>query len=616
MNPIPEVWEKCIENPFKKRMALEAQNRFRQFASIPCETLEEWESFREELRERLWEKLGSTYDRTLPVDYKEYGSIDCGSYSIKKITYRSTKEMLVTANLFIPAGEGPFPAVVALHGHWAQGKIAERVQCRSHLLAANGYVVIAVDAFGSGERGSVQGKFEYHGGALGSSLLNIGESLMGCQIRDNMRAVDLLCSLPFVDREKIGVTGASGGGNQTMWLAAMDDRIKASAPVVSVGNFESYVEERNCICELLVDGLTFTEESAVLALAAPHAMLIMNAMDDCNKAFYPKEMLRSYHYAKKIFALYERESAFAYKIFDTTHGYWPPMREEMLGFFNYHLKGEGACLPVKECAYQCLPEKELLVFPEGTLRDPEVLSIAEYCRIKGEALCRTERKVSAEDLQSLLRIKTSLTVESFRFLGRKDNWDKYTVTFSDGTQMPLVIRKGGSDFLFLTHPEGKNAVTLPEEKEATLVAADFIFQGENGYQKDPVIPFHDETRQLLWLGRSLMGEWVNALNALILFLRKEFTVKTLTVEGTAEMAVAGLFASILNPGKVDFLVLKEAPASFLFAGKDSPAFYNMALFLPGLLARTDMELLVKASEASVQWISPRNMDGTPYEGKK
>jgi hypothetical protein len=67
---------------------------------------------------------------------------------------------------------------------------------------------------------------------------------------------------------------------------------------------------------------------------------------------------------------------------------------------------------------------------------------------------------------------------------------------------------------------------------------------------------------------------------------------------------------------VDFLVLKDAPASFLFVGKVIPAFYNMALFLPGLLVQTDMELLVKASSASVQWISPRNMDGTPYEEKK
>ncbi|MBO5723632.1 MAG: acetylxylan esterase, partial [Lentisphaeria bacterium] len=299
MDQIPAVWNMCAENPVRQRMTLEAQNRFREFSAIPCDNLKDWQSFRTELRKTLWEKLGSVYDRDLPLDYKEYGTIDCGSYKIRKITYRSTKEMLVTANLFVPEGEGPFPAVVAVHGHWAQGKIAERVQCRGHLLASNGYVVLSVDAFGAGERGSVPGEFEYHGGALGGSVFHIGESLMGCQIRENMRGVDLLVSLPFVDPEKIGVTGASGGGNQTMWLGAMDDRIKASVPVVSVGTFESYVENRNCVCELLVDGLTFTEESAILALAAPNAMLIMNATGDINGAFAVKEMLRSYQNAKK-----------------------------------------------------------------------------------------------------------------------------------------------------------------------------------------------------------------------------------------------------------------------------------------------------------------------------
>src|SRR5690606_40370156 len=71
--------------------------------------------------------------------------------------------------------------------------------------------------------------------------------------------VDLLLSLPFVDKENIGATGASGGGNQTMWFAALDERIKAAMPIVSVGTFESAVMGSNCVCELMPGGLTFTE---------------------------------------------------------------------------------------------------------------------------------------------------------------------------------------------------------------------------------------------------------------------------------------------------------------------------------------------------------------------
>src|SRR5690606_8902254 len=82
--------------------------------------------------------------------------------------------------------------------------------------------------------GSVAHQEEYHGGNLGASLFNIGETLMGMQLTDNVRALDFLCSLPMVDTQRIGVTGASGGGNQSMWLAALDERIKAVVPVVSV----------------------------------------------------------------------------------------------------------------------------------------------------------------------------------------------------------------------------------------------------------------------------------------------------------------------------------------------------------------------------------------------
>ncbi len=128
------------------------------------------------------------------------------------------------------------------------------------------YVSVLIP-WGAGERTSVHGVTEYHGSNLGASFMNIGESLLGIQVSDNIRGVDLLCSLPYVDARNIGATGASGGGNQTMWLAAADERIKAAVPVVSVGTFESYVMRSNCICELLIDGLTFTEEAGVLALA-------------------------------------------------------------------------------------------------------------------------------------------------------------------------------------------------------------------------------------------------------------------------------------------------------------------------------------------------------------
>lgn len=178
-------------------------------------SLDEWNP--RELRCRIFEAMGITPDHTLPLDVEITKKIDRGSYKILCLSYVSRPGVRVTGNLYVPAGEGPFPAVINMHGHWSQGRLAARVQMRGHILAQLGYVVLAVDAFGSGERSPEHGVYSYHGGLQGGSLFQIGESLMGFQVLDNMRGVDLLCSLPYVKKECIGACGASGGGNQ--WLA-------------------------------------------------------------------------------------------------------------------------------------------------------------------------------------------------------------------------------------------------------------------------------------------------------------------------------------------------------------------------------------------------------------
>jgi hypothetical protein len=103
-----------------------------------------------------------------------------------------------------------------------------------------------------------------------------------------------------------------------MWLTAMDERIKAAVPVVSAGTFEAYIMRTPCICEVLVDGLTFTEESAVLALVAPRAIKMCNHFKDDLAAFHPREMLRSYNDAKPVFELLGAGNNIAYQTFDLT----------------------------------------------------------------------------------------------------------------------------------------------------------------------------------------------------------------------------------------------------------------------------------------------------------
>lgn len=616
-NTIPKVWNNISGNDGELALRMEASRRFRQWAELPCGSKKEWNAHRQFLRKTIWEKLGVKYDPELPLDSREYGTVRMKGYSVRKITYQSRRGFHVTANLYVPDGKGPFPGVINMHGHWQQGKIAERVQERGHLLASCGYVCLCVDAFGAGERSSDHGVFEYHGSTLGSSLLNIGETLMGCQVVDNMRGVDMLCSLPYVDAAKIGATGASGGGNQTMWLTAMDDRIQAAVPVVSVGTFESYVHCANCVCELLPDGLTVTEESGVLALVAPRALKICTALKDSCEAFQAKEMLRSFENARKVFHTLGSDDKITYQIFNTPHGYWSEIREAMLGWFDLHLKGIGHGMPKAGPSFECLPEAKLMVFPKGE-RPAEVRSIASHCRIEGSklraALLRKKsigRKEKIEELKTILRIGDPFSVATLTEHNEIGGWKRFTVTLSDGRQLPMAVKPGTKDFIVMTHPLGKDKITVPETK-ASLALIDLSGQGETSYPTPHPGIYHDLARWQLWLGRTLMGEWVRELEAVRGVLTEHFKAKTVTLHGTAETAVASLFGSVVH-GKIDRVVYADAPGSYLFSGTGIPECFNMAMPVPGFLCWGDIPLAVALSSAKVEILRPKKMDGTLFE---
>ena len=506
--------------------------------------------------------------------------------------------------------------------------MAERVQSRSHTLAKNGFVSLAIDAFGSGERTTIHGQFEYHGEMLGASLWNIGESLMGIQLIDNMRAVDLLASLDYVMADRIGATGASGGGNQTMWLAAMDDRIAASVPVASVGTFESYVGGSNCVCETLPDGLTSLEESFVLALAAPYAMKICSCLGEIYGAFFPKEMLRSFRDARKIYQALGADEKFAYQIFNHPHGYWPEMREAMLGWFDLHLRGIGHGEPKAETSFRCLPERDLMVFPEGQ-RDERVVSIAEYCRRRGGELQKRslqqvdDRRQKVQELREGLRIGEDLEKKALhRLPDSPDGWERWTVETRCGRLIPLLIKKpaAGTDFFLMAGPTGKHDLAATKllgealPSGAGLALIDLWGTGETeDFDTACASVYHDLSRSCLWLGKTLLGEWTRDFSLIASILQEDFHSVRTTLGGHKEAGLAALFASVLSDQKTP-VVLEDSPVSFLFhqqAARSEPrtSFYSMALHVPGILEWGDIPLAVSLAGGAVRFINPRRSDG-------
>jgi len=590
---------------------------------------EEWKTYSEKLRSTIIEKAGVVMNHDLPLEIMETGRIQMKGYTVRNIYFQTLPGIYATANLYIPDGKGPFPAVINMLGHWTKGKIdSTGPQAVGHSLAVNGYICLTIDPWGAGERSTKHGQFEYHGAGLGASLMNIGEPLIGIQISDNMRGVDLLCSLPEADPSKIGATGASGGGNQSMWLAAVDQRVKAVVPVVSVGTFESYVMRSNCICELLNDGLTFTEEAGVLALA--------NAVMPCNhtkdiETFHPSETARSYNNAVPVFKMLGLEKKISRQVFELTHGYFPQDREAMLGWFDLHLKGTGTGIPRKEIPFKQLSEEKLMVFHPGQ-RNNKVISTDEYCRNRGIELRASyldaksfNTGLKRKELQDILRIFEKPHVKNAHQHKTVEGWERFSLETSDNKLIPVLhyppVNKSAG-YVIVCSPEGKGGIELSlidklKEEGSGIVIADLSGTGEvistKSLSFDQTGKLHTLARAELWLGKTILGEWVKELEVITQFLNTNYKSNKISIYGYKEAGLAGLFLGIMK-GNIENITLRDAPLSYLFDNRESVDFFSMGIHLPGFLKWGDLSLAAALSGKNITFINPVTMSGTTLSG--
>ncbi|MGH9433664.1 MAG: acetylxylan esterase, partial [Terriglobia bacterium] len=197
------------------------------------------------IRSKIWELIGGPLEKT-PLNARVTGKINRGLYRIEKVIFESLPKVYVTANLYIPAsGKSPFPAVLAPLGHTDDGKAYRSYQYLYQNLARKGYVVLAFDPYGQGER------FQYIDGQTGRSrygttgehsqagrpLILLGNTFALYRAWDGIRALDYLVSRPEVDANRVGCTGHSGGGTMTMYLAALEPRLRVAVEVE--GNSEN-----------------------------------------------------------------------------------------------------------------------------------------------------------------------------------------------------------------------------------------------------------------------------------------------------------------------------------------------------------------------------------------
>jgi dienelactone hydrolase len=252
-------------------------------------------AWRDRCPARLTALLGPTPEQ-VPLDLEVRDAIDCGAYTRESIVFDSEAAMSVPAFLLVPNGRiEPGPAVLAQHGHGpgksevcglddeeSRDAIADHNGDYGHRLAELGYVVLAPDARCFGERRDWNPPDKYGCDLNLVHACAAGDNPLAQNLWDLARALDVLEQHPLVDPARMGMVGLSYGGALTLFLAALDERVRAA--VVS-GYFSAWRESHEmpwnlCGSQVLPGMLTELEHVDLGALIAPRPLLVETGTED------------------------------------------------------------------------------------------------------------------------------------------------------------------------------------------------------------------------------------------------------------------------------------------------------------------------------------------------
>ncbi len=290
------------------------------FADI--KTLEDWENRRQGYREQLHEMLGlSPLPERTPLSPVVTGSATAEDVIVENIHFQSMPGVYVTGNLYRPAKqEGPLPAILYVCGHGKSKKdgisYGNKTYYQYHgaWFARNGYVCLTIDTIQLGEIEGIH-HGTYREGAWWWN--NRGYTPAGVEAWNGIRSLDYLQSRPEVDGERIGVTGRSGGGAYSWYLAALDERVKAVVPVAGITSLKNHVVdgcvEGHCDCMYMVNTYRW-DYPMVAALVAPRPLLISNTDKD---SIFPLDgVVDVYSKVRSIYKLYDKEKNVGLHIID------------------------------------------------------------------------------------------------------------------------------------------------------------------------------------------------------------------------------------------------------------------------------------------------------------
>lgn len=647
-----------LRNHFRKLAHEALDQRLEGYESLKTpEQIHAWQTVK---RERFRELLGGFPDRT-PLNARVVGKLDGDGFRAEKIIYESRLGFLVTATLYLPDSEGPFPGVLVPCGHTENGKAGGSYQKVCMLLAKNGCAALIFDPPGQGERKQILLE-KRHGHPVnaapfkstsehmvtGVAPVLLGQNLATYFIWDGMRGIDYLQSRDDIIADKIGCTGSSGGGNQTAFLMALDERIVAAAP----GNFITTTRLKNdrpgpgdAEQNIFAQTKYGIDHPDFLLMRAPRPTLILASTQD----FVPIEgSWIAYRQAKRLYAKLGFPERVNLAETDDRHGYNQELRVAMVRWMRRWLLGKDDAITEEKMALfsdkqlQCTPRGQTLLM-EGA-KSIFDLNQEEAVRLEGrragvwKSLSVEKRREVVREVTGIGRLnsRAEFTVKKLSELKRNGyRVERFVFSASPELKLPALVfvpeEPDGTGTIYL-HAEGKDAeagnageIVRLVKSGRTVLAIDVAGCGETqmkpwryGSMSGVLGPNSAEFYVAYMLGKSFVGLRAEQMHSAIRWLRsreEELTggkFNQVNLLATGELTVPALHLAVLEPDLFGMVELRGGLDSWKSVIETPVTERQLVNVVHGALQFYDLpDLRAMLPKKRLKVTDPRDASGKP-----
>lgn len=582
-------------------------------------TIDEWKEKRPRLYQEYMDMLGLwPLPEKTPLKATKTGEEGAHGCVIEKVHFQSKPGLYVTANLYRPqvaagAKVKRLPAILYVCGHSNRGRDGNKTAFQDHgfWFANNGYVCLVVDTLQLGEIPAVHHgtygrpwisikKYEGEGRKLPEDKLenrfwwhSIGYSPAAVECWNGIRAIDYLCTRDDVDPDRIGVTGISGGGAATFWIATADERVKVAVPVSGMADLESYVKHKvingHCDCMFLYNTYQW-DWTTIAALVAPRPMLFANS--DKDPIFPMDANRRVIEKLRKLYGMYDQPKLVDEYVSSGGHDYRPDLRVAIFKFINKHLKGDTTSKVEDSAKYEPIEGRKLRVFPtDADLPKDAINQRIDELFIPPAKVALPEKGKFDEWKKEMI---AKLRVQSFRPFPQR-----IMAALAHQVQRNTVVTEGqlvhANYFRYAANDKHyKFAVLLSQLEDSDWLSKQKDFRGaiELGPRGtwEPWTtgsPPNTVERSLLLLGRT----WDQGKVWDLCAMSRGYEKYGVTMIGRGQGGILAAYAALFEPAITEVVVF-DPPKSH----KEGPHFLNVmrVLDIPealGLLAPTPLTII-------------------------